>query len=249
MGKIVLSSERSSGSATTGSWLRGKFLGGLFVLLPAVLTLWVLQLVYGIVNRPADAFLVLLVKAHLLPGSTFILQHLGGHIPGAGFVTSLLVVLLVGIAAGNFVGSSLLRAVERVVERVPLVSLVYGTAKQTVDALRNLRGSETKTFQSSPVVYVSLSEPGPRLLGFVTGRTEAKSGDRPLCTVFIPTCPTPFTGFLVVVPEDALATAPEFSYEDVLKLCFSYGLINSSKAGSAAQSEPRPGQSGTRQRG
>ncbi len=70
-----------------------------------------------------------------------------------------------------------------------------------------------------------------------------------LCTVFIPTCPTPFTGYLAVVPEAALVTAPEFSYEDVLKLCFSYGLLSSSKEGPAAQSKPQPGQSGTRQTG
>ncbi|MGD9895894.1 MAG: DUF502 domain-containing protein [Candidatus Methylacidiphilaceae bacterium] len=242
-------SKRLSGSSATWSWLRGKFLGGLFVLLPAVLTLWVIQLVYGIVNGPADKLLSLLVRAHLLPGSTFALEHFGGHIPGAGFAISLLVVLLVGIGAGNFAGSALLRATERGVRRVPLVSSVYQTAKEAVEALRNLGGSDAKAFQSSPVVYVSLAEKGPRLLGFVTGRTSAKSGAGFLCTVFIPTCPTPFTGYIVMVPEADLAAAPEFSHEDVLKLCFSYGLLSSSKEDSAVRQEQRPAQSGTRQTG
>ncbi|VVM07958.1 hypothetical protein MAMC_01912 [Methylacidimicrobium cyclopophantes] len=241
--------EKETTSSTIWSWLRGKFLAGLFVLLPAVLTLWVVQLVYGIVNRPADSLLALLVHAHLLPGSAFILQHFGGHIPGAGFVISLLVVLLAGFAVGNLAGSSLLHAMERVVQRVPLVSSVYQTAKEAVGALRKLGGSDPKAFQSSPVVYVSLSERGPRILGFVTGRSAERAGEGVLCTVFIPTCPTPFTGFLVLVPEASLTTAPEFSYEDVLKLCFSYGLLSSSKEGSTNPRAQRPGRSGTKQTG
>lgn len=247
--KLVLASGRSNRSNTVWSWLRGKFLTGLFVLLPAVLTLWVVQLVYGIVNGPADGLLALLVRGHLLPGSTFILEHFGGHIPGAGFVVSLLVVLLVGFAVGNFAGSALLRMIERVVQRVPLVSPIYQTAKEAVEALRNLGTSDAQAFQSSPVVYVSLSERGPRMLGFVTGRLPVQSGEGILCTVFVPTCPTPFSGFLVVVPEAALTTAPGLSYESVLKLCFSYGLLSSSKEDSAARRERPPGQGGTRQTG
>lgn len=238
-----------AGPGAVWPWLRGKFLAGLFVLLPAVVTLWVIQLVYGIVNGPADAFLTLLVRARLLPGSNFLREHFGGHIPGAGFVVSLLVVLLVGFAAGNFVGSSLLRAVERIVRRVPFVSPIYQTAKEAVEALRNLGRSDARAFQSSPVVYVSLSERGPRALGFVTGRLPVESGEGSLCTVFIPTSPTPFSGFLVVVPEAELTTAPGLTYESVLKLCFSYGLLSSSKENRAARPAQNPGQAGTRQKG
>ena len=247
--KVVLASGRPARSITLWWWLRGKFLTGLFVLLPAVLTLWVIQLVYGIVNGPADSFLTLLVRAHLLPGSSFFLEHFGGRIPGAGFVVSLLVVLLVGLAVGNFAGSALLRVVERGVKRVPLVSSIYQTAKEAVEALRNLGSSDAQAFQSSPVVYVSVSEKGPRMLGFVTGRVPTQSGEESLCTVFIPTTPTPFSGFLVVVPEAELTTAPEFTYESVLKLCFSYGLLSSSKEGSASRPAQHQGQAGTRQTG
>ncbi len=247
--KLAFASERLTRSSPVRSWLRGKFLTGLFVLLPAVLTLWVIQLVYGIVNGPADMLLALLIRAHLLPGSTFIREHFGGHIPGAGFVVSLLVVLLVGLAVGNFLGSTLLRTIERVVQRLPFVSSIYQTAKEAVEALRNLGSSDAQAFQSSPVVYVSLSEKGPRALGFVTGRLPIQSGEGTLCTVFIPTCPTPFSGFLVVVPEAALTTAPELSYESVLRLCFSYGLLSSSKESSTARQGRPPGQADTRQTG
>jgi uncharacterized membrane protein len=111
----------------------------------------------------------------------------------------LLVLYLLGkfLAAG--VGRFFFNQVERLIHRVPLVRNVYGSVKQVTDFV----------FTDSQVPYtrvVAIEYPrkGMWSLAFVTGegmwdiRGAAKE---PVYTVFVPTAPMPFTGYVLTVKK------------------------------------------------
>src|SRR6218665_2813493 len=80
--------ELSSGMAALRKWL----LTGLLVIVPGVITAWVLNWIVGMLDQ------TLLI----LPGAWQPDKLLGVHVPGFGVVLTLLILLLVGAIASNF---------------------------------------------------------------------------------------------------------------------------------------------------
>jgi uncharacterized membrane protein len=97
--------------------LSNYFIKGLLFLVPVVLTLYI--------------FYFLLVKIDGLlqipiPGI--------GVIPGVGFVSTVLLVILIGFLVSNFLTKRLLLWLDILLERLPLVKLLYGSVKDLLNA-------------------------------------------------------------------------------------------------------------------
>lgn len=111
----------------------------------------------------------------------------------------LLILYLLGkfLAAG--VGRFFWNQLERLIHRVPLVRNVYGSVKQVTDFL--FTDAEVPYTR---VVGIEYPRKGTWTLAFVTGegmwdlRGAAKE---PVYTVFVPTAPMPFTGFVLTVKK------------------------------------------------
>jgi len=111
----------------------------------------------------------------------------------------LLVLYLLGkfLAAG--VGRFFWNQLERAIHRVPLVRNVYGSVKQVTDFL--FTDAEVPY---TGVVAIEYPRKGMWTLAFVTGegmwdiRGAAKE---PVYTVFVPTAPMPFTGYVLTVKK------------------------------------------------
>lgn len=111
----------------------------------------------------------------------------------------LLILYLLGkfLAAG--VGRFFFNQLERLIHRVPLVRNVYGSVKQVTDFLF----TDTEV-PYTRVVAIEYPRKGIWTLAFVTGegmwdlRGVAKE---PIYTVFIPTAPMPFTGYVLTVKK------------------------------------------------
>ena len=97
------------------TWLRRKFLTGLIILLPTVLTGWILFRLF----RSVDSILKPIVERY-----PFL------DIPGLGFITVILILLLTGIIAGNFIGRRIISWIEKGIGQIPLVSRLYTAFKQ-----------------------------------------------------------------------------------------------------------------------
>ncbi len=112
----------------------------------------------------------------------------------------LLILYLLGkfLAAG--VGRFFWNQLERIIHRVPLVRNVYGSVKQVTDFLFTTDAEVPYT----GVVAIEYPRKGMWTLAFVTGegmwdiRGAAKE---PVCTVFVPTAPMPFTGYVLTVKK------------------------------------------------
>jgi uncharacterized membrane protein len=154
------------------------------------------------------------------------LQHLIGHeIPGIGIVATLVLIFLAGFLTSNLVGSRLYGIAELFFIRAPIVRTVYSAAKQFVEAIAV---PAKKSFER--VVLVQYPRPGSYALGFVS-KSIALAGHpsrTELVAVFIPSTPTPFTGFALLLPPEEIIPL-ELSIEDGVKFIVSGGIASPEK--------------------
>ncbi|HUL44022.1 MAG TPA: DUF502 domain-containing protein [Bacteroidota bacterium] len=183
--------------------LRSTFGRGLAVIVPVVITIWVLrglfEAVDGIISPVFD-------------------RTLGQHIPGLGFISMVVLIFLVGFFSRNLIGRALGAAFERVIFSIPLARTIYSTMKDLMQI-----GGKGKSFRQ--VVLIEYPRQGVWTVGFVTN--EIVIGTTPpndTISVYIPNPPNPTSGMLVLVPRSS-AKILDLSVEDGLKLVLSGGIV------------------------
>ena len=210
------------------SRLRGYFVRGLAVLVPTVLTIWIFIWGYHFINDSISVFIklgiVLLIK--LAGGSEEVLKSywVDGVLSLAGFVIALGLVFVVGVILASVLGKTLWRQVEKYILKTPLLRQVYPYIKQVTDFFLTPEESK-KVF--SRVVAVEYPRKGLWSVGLVTGTGLKKIVDKEqkeFLSVFIPTTPSPFTGFVVIVPRYEVIDL-DMPIEDAFKFIVSAGLI------------------------
>jgi uncharacterized membrane protein len=186
-----------------GRLLRHKFVAGLIILVPIVLTVKGLWWLFSYVDGLAQPLAVSVV---------------GRPIPGLGFVTTVLLVFLAGLLFSAGPLKKVLDGVEDLLDDVPLVGTVYGTTKKVLSGFGN--PDTQNAFQR----FVLAQLPGRTTPGFLTGTftLQRRSGERyTLCTVYVPTNHL-YVGDVVVLPqEDVIET--DLSVEDGVSLILSAG--------------------------
>lgn len=196
------------------SRLRRLLLGGLLILAPAYLTVYVLLLLF----RFMDGIFAPLIDKTL---STF-LEEPGIHIPGLGILLTLLVILFLGWLSTGVVGRRMIDSVEAFIRRVPIARSVYGATKGVLEALSRDQADAFKR-----VVLVEYPRLGTYGIGFVTGgpaRWSASPHDRELIPVFVPTTPNPTSGYLLLVPPREIIECP-VTVEEGIRMVVSGGIL------------------------
>jgi len=197
--------------------LRSKFVAGLLILVPIVITVkglwWLFTYVDGLAEPVAIAVL-------------------GRPVAGVGFVTTIAIVFLTGVLFSSGPLRRLLDGLEDVLDFVPVVGSVYGTSKKVLSGLGG-PGSE-ESFKR----FVLARLPGRTTPGFLTGTFTLKRADGSvysLCTVYVPTNHL-YVGDVVVLPvEDVIET--DMSLEDGVSLILSAGA---SVPASLSERRPSP---------
>ncbi|HMB71559.1 MAG TPA: DUF502 domain-containing protein [bacterium] len=187
--------------------LRRYFLAGILALLPVYVTAWILFKVF------------IVVDGNVRP---LIAKWAGYEIPGLGFLTTILFVLLIGVFASNIIGRSILSRLEDLFAKVPLFSRIYISVKQIGEGVIGKRN----LFERA--VLFEYPRPGCWAVGFVTSRHTGaleKIHQRTFEHVFVPTTPNPTSGFLLFLPSEDL-TDLGLSVEDALKLVISGGAVS-----------------------
>lgn len=185
--------------------LRRTFLSGVLIAVPVIVTIFVLHFLFTIV----DGVLSPLVG-----------RILGYSVPGMGLVATILLILLIGILGRNVLGSRLVGIGERLIERMPVARTVYMAAKQLVEAVAR---PEAKRFNRT--VLIEYPRRGLYTIGFASGRTRLTTNgqDDRLVAVFVPSTPTPVTGYVVLVPVGDVIELT-MSAEEAIKFLVSGGL-------------------------
>ncbi len=208
-----------------GVWLRNKFLAGLALALPLIITFWILYSIYDLLHgwsKPVLAQVVSLVNElsdeMVLDIEDPKLENITNFI---GFLFSLLVILGLGFMATNVIGVHFVTVVDKLLLRIPLVAVIYRPLKQVIDAFRGLGGAK-QSFKR--VVYIDYPVPGMRMIGFATGQYCDPQNGKAMTCVLLPTAPSPMTGFLLVVDSDKVSDAP-ITIEEAMKMIISGGLV------------------------
>jgi len=207
---------------------RSYFLRGLAVLLPTILTTWIFIWGYKFIHGK--------IGVHIKHGLQYLIILAGGAkeeldklwIDGAlsiaGFLVALVAVFVVGALLASVVGKTLWRTVEKFIMNTPFLRQVYPYVKQITDFLLT---QEEKTKMFSRVVAVEYPRKGIWSVGFVTGSGIEKvvgSVKKEFLTVLIPTSPTPFTGFVIMVPKKQTIEL-DMTIEEALRFTVSGGVI------------------------
>ena len=213
------------------SRFKSYFLRGLAVLLPTIVTIgifvWGYKFIQDNISRHIAAGLNWLIV--FIAGEAFVEGHLDGRAMGialsaAGFLVALFIVFVVGALLASVVGRTLWRMVEKFIMNTPFLRQVYPYVKQITDFF--LTQKEQKRMFSR-VVAVEYPRKGIWSMGMVTGSGLKKvvdSVEKEFLTILIPTSPTPFTGFVIMVPKEQTIEL-DMTIEEALRFTVSAGVI------------------------
>ena len=136
------------------------------------------------------------------------------------------VFLLISSMLGRFVavgvGRMLVNWFDLLVQRLPVISNVYGSVKQVTDFFLTEREIEFNR-----VVAVQYPRKGIWSVGFVTGESLADiraAANEPVLSVLIPTSPLPMTGFTITVVKSE-AVDLNITVDQAIQFFVSCGVV------------------------
>lgn len=196
--------------------LRNYFLTGIIVTAPLVITAYLVVTVIGWV----DAWVKPYIPARYNPDT-----YLDFTIPGVGLIFALLLITFIGFVTANFVGRSIVRFGERLLNRMPLVRNIYKGLKQifeTVLANRSELFNKVALFEyprkgSWSIVFIAKQQETEINTALSTEHSRT-------IAVFRPITPNVTTGYLLFVDERDLIPL-SMSVEDAAKMLISAGLV------------------------
>jgi uncharacterized membrane protein len=185
---------------------------GLLVLAPLIITVWVLEWVVSSLDKTLQ----------ILPRAWHPDQLFGLHIPGLGVIFALLVVLIIGALASNFVGNKLVTWWHALLHRIPVVRSIYSGVKQVSDTLFSEKGNAFRQ-----ALLVQWPHQGMWTIGFLTGTPGGDlvnhlRGD--YLSVYVPTTPNPTGGYFVMVKKSDCIEL-DMSVDEALTYVISMGVI------------------------
>jgi uncharacterized membrane protein len=122
----------------------------------------------------------------------------------------------IGMLASLVLGRKLLRWLEGVLARLPLVQTVYGGTKRFLASMRKPPVSGQR------VVLISFPTPEMKAVGFVTKVMHDEVTGRELAAVYVPTSPNPTSGYIEIVPlEDVVQT--DWTMEEAMSFVMTGG--------------------------
>ena len=195
-----------------GQLIKRYFITGLLIWVPLVITGWVLSLIVSTLDQ----------SLRLLPTSIHPQTLLGFAVPGAGAVLTLVMILLTGLLASNFIGQKLVVWWEKLLARIPVVNSVYNSVKQVSDTLFSPNGNAFRK-----ALLVQYPREGSWTVAFLTG---APGGDivnhlqGEHVSVYVPTTPNPTSGFFLMMSAKDVVEL-DMTVDEALKYIISMGVV------------------------
>ena len=114
--------------------LQKYLIAGLLVWLPIVVTVLLFRFLITLMDQT-----LILLPSQIRPEAV-----IGFKLPGLGLILTLLVLIVTGIFAANFVGKSMVNFGEKIFKKIPIVRSVYSAAKNFADIVFSDTGQSLK---------------------------------------------------------------------------------------------------------
>ena len=186
--------------------LRNYFITGVVVLIPIGFTLYLSKFLISLSSK--------IIPENINPNS-----YLPYAIPGIEIIISVLFITFVGGLSLSFFGKKILKIIDDLFKRIPLLRTIYSAISQMTETFSN------KDNEKKSVVLIEYPRKGVWAVGFATkentGEMATKTKQK-LINVFVPTTPNPTSGFLLMFPiEDVIYL--NMTFEEASKFIVSAG--------------------------
>lgn len=144
------------------------------------------------------------------------------YLSATGLVVAITLIYLAGLLLGGLIGRKVYARLEALISRIPGFKQVYPHVKQLVEMVI---GEKPLAFKR--VVLVEYPRKGIWSIGLVTSgsmRTIGEVAGGSCLTVFMPSTPTPFTGFAISVPETEVIDLP-ISIDEAIRFVLTGGVL------------------------
>ena len=185
---------------------------GILVWAPLAVTYLLLRFAVNVMDRT-----LLLLPSQYRPD-----ELLGIHIPGLGVILAVVVLMLTGLLAANFVGKAFVGGWESLLDRIPVVRAVYSAAKNFAEIVFS---DSSQSFKK--VLLIEYPRKGVYSLAFQTatelGEVQGRTGEDVVCC-FVPTTPNPTSGFIIIAPRKDIIEL-DMDVDEALKMIISLGVV------------------------
>ena len=182
-------------------------LAGFLIMIPFVLTYMFAK------------FLVDIIDGVLAP---YISLFFGGkRIYGLGVLALIFVVYIVGLLSTRYFGRKIGDTIQNFVLRMPVIGSLYSSARRLIESLAGSKDGESTGFKR--VVMIEHPRRGMWCIGFLTSIIQVSKSQK-MATVYIPTAPTPNSGFVVMLPYNEINDT-DLSVQDAMSMVLSGGII------------------------
>ncbi len=192
--------------------IRRYLVAGILVWVPLAVTYTLIRFVVGLMDRT-----LLLLPRQYRPE-----ELLGFNIPGLGVILTIIVLLVTGLLAANFVGRAFVGGWESLLDRIPVVRSIYSAAKNFAEMVFS---DSSQSFKR--VLLIEYPRKGLYSLAFQTstelGEVQGRKGEEIVCC-FVPTTPNPTSGFIVIVPRKDVIVL-DMEVDEALKMIISLGVV------------------------
>jgi uncharacterized membrane protein len=199
---------------------RRYLVAGILVWAPLAVTYLLLKFAVGIMDR------TLKVLPEAYRPENFLAEWFNVdppfHIPGLGVILTLIVLLLTGLLAANFVGRAFVGGWESLLHRIPVVRSIYSAAKNFAEIVFS---DSSNSFKK--VLLIEYPREGLYSLAFQTstrlGEVQGRTGKDVVCC-FVPTTPNPTSGFIIIAPRTSIIEL-DMEVDEALKMIISLGVV------------------------
>ncbi len=220
------------------------FLGGLAAMLPTILTLVIFVFVFQFIQRYIGDHLSRFAQWVTVQFICFWHRYAEGyegsflgpatvwkyvktfwannHLDLVGFLLAFVGIYILGRFVNSLLGRSLWRFFDDALCKLPLTRNIYPQVKQVTDYFFGKEG-----LQFSQVVAVEYPRKGIWSMGLVTSggmKCLAEEAGERMLTLFIPSSPTPMTGYTITVKKSEVVELP-MSIDEAFRFTISGGMI------------------------
>ena len=186
--------------------LRNYFITGVVVLIPIGFTLYLSKFLISLSSK--------IIPENINPNS-----YLPYAIPGIEILISILFITVVGGLSLSFFGKKILKIIDDLFKRIPLLRTIYSAISQMTETFSN------KDNDKKSVVLIEYPRKGVWAVGFATKENTGEMANKTkqkLINVFVPTTPNPTSGFLLMFPVDEVIYL-NMTFEEASKFIVSAG--------------------------
>ncbi len=198
--------NKKSKRKSLGLILRNYFITGVVVLIPIGFTLYLSKFLISLSSK--------IIPQNINPNN-----YLPYSIPGIEIIISILFITFVGGLSLSFFGKKILKIIDDLFKRIPLLRTIYTAISQMTETFSN------KDTDKKSVGLIEYPRKGVWAVGFATkentGEMAVKTKQK-LINVFVPTTPNPTSGFLLMFPIDEVIYL-NMTFEEASKFIVSAG--------------------------